>query len=151
MTTVTMTGFDAITKVIAGKARAIGTTEFAVVAGGKRGQAKNTLIAKVQKHFDRNPWYIGKESREALRFVARGLASPMPSTAVSATKQIGVLLLDSVRSNVEKMKNADGSTFRELTARYAAFKRRKFGFIHPILRATNDLLGGLRVEVTKRT
>ena len=151
MTTVTMTGFDAITNIIAGKVKAIGTTEFAVVAGGSRGAAKNALIARVQAALDRDPWYLGRESKEALRFVVRGLASPESSTRAAAVKQVGVLLLDAVRSNVEKMKNPNGTTFRELTDRYAAFKRRKHGFIHPILKASNDLLGGLRVVVTRIT
>ena len=135
---------------IAGKAQAIGTVEFAVVAGGSRGQAKNTMIAKVQQARERDPWFINRESREALKFAARGLASIASDTAAAAAQQIKTLLFDAVRTNVENMKNADGTTFRELTARYAAFKRRKFGFISPILRATNDLLGGLRVMVTRR-
>ncbi len=88
-TTVTMTGFDAITKVIEGKVRAIGTTEFAVVAGGTRGQAKNTLIARVQAARARDPWYLGKEAREAIRFSARGMTSAEPSTVSSAISPTG--------------------------------------------------------------
>lgn len=151
MTTVTMEGFDKISAIIAGKVQPIGTTTFSVVAGGRRGQEKNTLIAQVQAARDRDPWYLSTDSKQAIRFVARGLASFDQSTVINAVSQIGKLLLDAARVNVENQRNASGSTFAELSARYAAFKRRKFGFIHPILKATNDLLGGLRVVVTRNT
>ena len=151
MNSVTMEGFDKMSAIIAGKVRAVGTVEFDVIPGGRRGPQLNALIAHVQQARERNPWYLAKESKEAIRFTARGLASLDYNTVSQSIRTIGTLLLDAVRVNVENQRNADGTTFRELTARYAAFKRRKHGFIHSILKATNDLLGGLRVAVTRTT
>jgi hypothetical protein len=56
----------------------------------------------------------------------------------------------SIRRNVEEQRNPDGSAFTKLTAAYARRKQRKVGFIVPILRATGDLLGGLRVRVDRQ-
>ncbi len=149
MTVVELQGYDKIAAVIAGKVRAAGTIEFDVIPGGNRGPHRNALIARIQEARDRNPWYLGKEALEGIRFASRGLISLDATTVASSIRTISDLLLTAVRANVGAMKNPDGSSFRELSAKYAAFKRRKFGFIHPILKATNDLIGGLKVLVKK--
>ncbi len=149
MTSVELQGMDKMAAVIAGKVRAAGTIEFDVVPGGSRGPHRNALIARIQQARDRDPWYLGKEAMDGIRFASRGLTSFDATTIASSVRTISDLLLTAVRANVEAMKNPDGSTFRQLSAKYAAFKRRKFGFIHPILKATNDLIGGLKVLVKK--
>lgn len=131
--------------------QAVGTTEIGVIAGGRRGAAKNALIAQVQAARKRNPWYLDKDAMTAIRFIARGLASEEPGTVASALKQIGALMVDGVRRNIENQKGPGGATFAELTARYAAFKRRKVGFIHPILRLTGDLMDNLKAVITRRS
>ena len=128
---------------------AIGTVTIGIVPGGRRGAEKNAMIAHVQAGLKRNPWYIDKDTLTAIRFLVRGMASADPATVSAALKQTGDIMINAVRSHVEQMRNSNGSTFAELTARYAAFKRRKFGFIHPILRASNDLLGGLKAVITR--
>jgi len=128
---------------------AIGTVTIGVVPGGRRGPEKNALIARVQADRKRNPWYLDKDTLSAIRFVARGLGSESVDAA-AVFRQIGGLLVETVRKNVGAQKNANGSTFAELSARYANFKRRKFGYIHPILRATGDLLDGLKAVITKQ-
>lgn len=148
-----MEGTDQIARAIGERVlkltQAIGTVEIAVVPGGKRGSATNALIAHVQAARQRNPWYLDKDALTAIRFVARGLASEESGVAVNALKQIGALMVENVRRNIEAQRGPNGQTFRELTARYAAFKRRRVGFIHPILRATGDLIDGLKAVVTR--
>lgn len=152
---VTMEGTDAIAKAIGERllkmTQAVGTTEIGVVAGGRRGAAKNALIAQVQAARQRNPWYIDKDAMTAIRFIARGLASEDSGVVANALKQIGALLVEGVRRNIENQKGPGGATFAELTARYAAFKRRKVGFIHPILRLTGDLMDNLKAVITRRS
>lgn len=148
-----MQGTDQIANVIRSKLlksnAAIGNVEIGVVPGGRRGTEKNALIARVQAGMQRNPWYLSKDDLTAIRFLLRGLAGGDGSRVDAVLKQIGAIMVDATRSHVEQMKNANGSTFRELTARYAAFKRRKFGQIHPILKASNDLLGGLKAVISR--
>lgn len=150
---VTMEGGDRIAEAIRTKllktSAAIGTVTIGVVAGGRRGPEKNALIARVQADRQRNPWYIDKDTMTAIRFLARGLGGES-TDKTSIFRQIGTLLVESVRKNVAAQKNANGSTFAELSARYAAFKRRKFGFVHPILKASSDLLDGLKAVITKQ-
>jgi hypothetical protein len=151
---VTMDGTDQIAAAIGSKllkmTQAVGTTEIGVVAGGRRGAAKNALIAQVQAARQRNPWYLDKDAMTAIRFVARGLASEDSGVVANALKQVGALMVECVRRNIDNQRGPGGATFRELTARYAAFKRRKYGFISPILKATGDLIDGLKAQITKR-
>ncbi len=144
---------EAVAKAIQDKAtlisRSVDGTTVSVVAAGNRGGRLNALIAAVQAGRKRSPWYINKEAMEAIRFALRGLASGSASTRFRALDTIGKLMLESVARNVEKQQNPDGSRFTPLTPEYAHYKRRRFGFIAPILKATNDLLGGLRVRITK--
>ncbi len=121
-----------------------------IVAGGARGGKKNAMIAAVQAIAKRSPWYPNKQAMEGIRFAARGLASDSRTTQVRALSDIGELLLASIRRNVEEQRNPDGSAFKPLTAAYARRKQRKLGFTIPILRATGDLLGGLRVRVDRQ-
>ncbi len=124
--------------------------EVAIVAGGSRGSATNAMIAKVQAGHQRDPFYLDPQAHEALRFVAPGLTAPQYSTRKRALGLIGELMLNAIGRNVEKQANPGGSKFKDLTANYAAFKRRKFGFVTPILRATGDLLKGLKVRITAK-
>lgn len=120
-----------------------------VVAGGARGVDKNTLIADVQAGRRRNPWYLSAEAKEALRFVFRPMWAD-PAKTMSQLQKAGQVILDAIRLNVARQKNKSGSGFQALTPNYAAYKRRKFGFVTPILRATGDLLDGLRVVIDRR-
>ena len=149
----TMDGTDQIASAIRTKllktSAALGTVTIGVVPGGRRGADKNAMIARVQANLQRDPWYLDKDTMSAIRFLVRGAASSAPSVLAPSLKQIGDIMINAVRAHVEQMKNSNGSTFKELTARYAAFKRRKFGFIHPVLRASNDLLGGLKAVIIR--
>ena len=127
----------------------INGTTIDVVAGGSRGGTKNALIARVQTGHLRNPFYLDREAKDAVRFAAGGLSAAQYSTRQRAVGIIGDLMLLAIGRNVEKQQNPNASKFKPLTPAYAAAKRRKFGFVTPILKATNDLLGGLRVRVGK--
>jgi len=140
----------AIATKLAGIGAAAGTSTVNVVAGGQRGGRKNAMIAAVQAIAKRSPWYPNREAMQAIRFAARGLASGDRGTQVRALADIGEVLLASIRRNVAEQKNPDGSQFKALTAAYARRKQRKLGFTIPILRATGDLLGGLRVRVDRQ-
>jgi hypothetical protein len=119
-----------------------------IEAGGARGGALNALIARVQKTFRRNPFYLDEQAKEAIRFALRGATAAQFSTRLRSLLLVGDLMKSAVLRNVDEQQNPDGSAFKELTAAYAAAKRRKHGFIVPILKATGDLLGGLKVRVT---
>ncbi len=154
---VQMEGLDQIATTITTTLLKLGlpSGSVAIVTGGRRGPAKNALIAQVQAARSRNPWFIGADEMTAIRTLlhelirqqaafglSRGLAAPR------FLKDVGDLMVKSVRQNILQQKNKDGSTFAELSARYAAFKRRKYGFIHPVLVASRDLIDGLRAVVT---
>jgi hypothetical protein len=126
------------------------TWEFEVVAGGKRGATKNALIAHAQANHRRDPWYLNKKTLQTMRFLVNGLTSLASSTRDMAARQIGDLLLINVGENVASQKNKGGDKFAALTAGYAKRKQRKFGFTIPILKATGDLLGGLKVRISRR-
>ncbi len=154
MTTgVTLEGQDGIGKAIEAKIKAamgsIDGTEIAIVAGGSRGGETNAMIAKVQAGHMRDPFYLDQQAREAVRFAANGLTAAQYSTKKRAVDIMGELMLNAIGRNVEKQRNPDGGKFKGLTPNYANYKRRKFGWVVPILKATNDLLGGLRVRVSK--
>lgn len=150
----TMEGTDQIAGAIRTKLLktnvAIGTVTIGVATGGRRGAEKNAMIARVQAGLKRNPWYVDKDTLTAIRFLLRGVSGENADVP-SILKQIGDVMVNAVRLHVEQMRNSNGSTFAELSARYAAFKRRKYGFIHPILKASNDLLGGLKAVIMRTT
>ncbi len=150
---VDMTGGDQIANAIRTKllktSAAIGTVTIGVVPGGRRGAAKNALIAQVQKAQQRDPWYLDKDAMTAIRFLLRGAGGENADLG-AILRQIGSLMVDATRRNIENQRGPGGATFRELTARYAAFKRRKYGFTHPILKATSDLIDGLKAVITKQ-
>jgi hypothetical protein len=123
--------------------------EIAVVAGGKRGALKNALIAHAQANQQRDPFYVNKRAMEMIRFLAKGLVSKAMGVRESAAKQIGDAMLISIGENVKGQRNVGGDSFRPLTAGYALRKQRKFGFVRPVLKATGDLLSGLRVRITR--
>ena len=144
---------DKIARMIEAKVAAVSAdahTTISIVAGGQRGQALNTLIARVQAGVDRNPFYLSKDEREALKFILRGMTSEDAGTRRAAVDKAGREMLDAVLRHVLQQQNKSGKPFKALSERYAAYKRRKFGFVVPILKATGDLLGGLRVLVDRR-
>lgn len=124
------------------------TADINVVAGGQRGIDANTMIANVQAANRRNPWYLADKAKDACRILVRRMAAD-PALADAQLKRIGRLVLDGILENVANQANRGGKPFKALTAAYAAYKQRKFGFTVPILKATNDLLGGLRVVIER--
>jgi len=127
--------------------RGLDGASVSVVAGGARGQSRNTLIAKIQAKQLRDPFYLDQDAREAIQFAINGLMSAQYAVRRRALVLVGDLMLNAVGRNVERQENPGGQSFKALTAKYAAAKRRKFGFVTPILKATGDLLGGLRVVI----
>jgi len=155
---VTMEGTDQIAKAIEASlvrlALPSGTVE--IVAGGRRGEAKNALIAQVQASRKRNPWYINDDVMASIRALLHDLIRQQTAFGLGRNlvgpqflKDVGSLMVLSVQENIRRQKNKDGTTFGELSKRYAAFKRRKFGFTHPILLATRDLIDGIKAVVHK--
>lgn len=134
---------------------ALDGTRISVVPAGKRGADQNAKIAGVQADkenktkWKRNPWYISREDMEPIRFVLKAIGSPDASVRQRAIKSVGDLMLIAVAKNIEKQLNPGGSAFTPLSKAYAAFKQRKFGFIAPILKASGDLIGDLRIAVDK--
>jgi hypothetical protein len=127
-----------------------GETIFEVKAGGARGGAKNAMIAAVQAALGRNAFWVNPKTKAQIALAARGLYGMAPAGARRrAEETIKALLLVGVGENVAAQKNPGGGSFRSLTANYAAQKRRLHGFVTPILKATGDLLGGLRAEVRR--
>lgn len=125
------------------------TYDVRIVTGGWRGADKNSLIAKVQAKLGRDPFYLSDELKEAMRFVV-GVAFKDEEKRQAQLKKLGQLILDDVLEHIEKGINKGGKAFKDLTDKYAAYKQRKFGFKHPILKATGDLMFGLRAEVKQR-
>lgn len=152
--TVEIQGEDAISGVVeAAINRAIeglDGAEVDVVAGGARGAAKNTLIARVLQAWKRNPFYLDAQSKESIRFTLRGLTAGNYSTRLRALTLAGEIMKNAVARNMEAQQNQDGSAFKALTTQYANYKRRKFGFIVPIGKATGDLMDNLQVRVTTK-
>jgi hypothetical protein len=146
-------GLDGIARFVQLKAlkvsQSLDGTRISVVPSGARGADQNAIIARAQANRGRAPWYISREDMEPIRFVAKALGSADAGVRQQAITSIGQLMLAAIGNNIAKQSNADGARFAPLTAAYAAFKRRKFGFIAPILKATNDLLGGLRVKIDR--
>jgi hypothetical protein len=97
----------------------------------------------------RNPFYVNRRAMQTIRFLVNGLTSAVDSVRMGAEKAIADELLVSIGENVEGQRNPDGRGFTPLTAAYARRKQRKFGFTIPILKATGDLLGGLRTRVNR--
>lgn len=122
-------------------------TEIAIVAGGVRGGAKNAMIARVQAAMGRNLAYAGSKTMQLIRAAVPGLLRP--GTHGPTAQAIGNMLIIGINENVGAQKNPDGSTFKALTPGYARRKQAKWGFVRPIMRASGDLLGGLRVRVTR--
>jgi len=71
------------------------------------------------------------------------------SAFAAQLQRIGDKMLKVMLGHVKSQTSKGGVPFRGLTDSYAAYKRRKYGFTVPILKATGDLLGGLRVRVDR--
>ncbi len=127
--------------------RGMDGASVSIVAGGKRGQDKNTLIAKVQAKQLRDPFYLDQQAKVAIRFALNGLTASAYSVRKRALDLAGELMLNGIGRNVERQQNPGGQSFKDLTAKYAAYKKRVHGFTIPILKATGDMLGGLRVVI----
>jgi hypothetical protein len=124
-------------------------TVIEIIPDGKRGTTANAMIAHVQAAMQRDPFYLDEQAKEALRFPAAGLAAAQRSTVRRNLELIVELLINAIRRNVEKQRNPSGAPFRSLTAAYAKEKRQRFGFVVPILRASGDLLDGLKGRISK--
>jgi hypothetical protein len=123
--------------------------DIAVVAGGKRGAETNAMIAKVQAEHGRNPWYLDATWRTEIVRMCR-LASQAPGGWVDADLvALGERLLQAVRDNAARQANKGGGSFRPLTEAYAKWKASRHPG-QPVLRASGDLLDGLRVEIDRR-
>jgi hypothetical protein len=140
---------EAITKKAQAAMRRADGVTIEVVAGGRRGAAENTRIAVRQAELGRDPFYVAKDVRKEIAKVAPGVMSPVPAVVRKALTLMQDLLLVGIHRNVERQRNADGTPFTPLTAPYAKWKLRRFGFVRPILRATGDFLDGLRTRVKK--
>ncbi len=149
--TTTVEGMDAQKDALAIELneRLAGDLTVEVVAGGKRGGLRNALIAHAQANKRRNRVYLGNEAMQVVRFLARDLASRLASVRSAVGKAIGDEMIESIAKNVQKQQNVEGDKFTPLTAGYALRKQRKHGFVLPILKATGDLLGGLRVRILR--
>lgn len=123
--------------------------EVAIVPAGARGQPKNTLIARVQQAMQRDPFYLDEQAKEAIRFALRGLMAAQYSVRKRALEITGEIMLLAIDRAFGAQRNPGGGSFRPLTPAYANAKRRKFGFVTPVLRASGDLLDNLRVRITK--
>ncbi len=131
-----------------------GTTTISIVAGGRRGGAENAKIANAQARprngrWKRDPFYLSARTKERLRFLARGMTSTDSGLRTRTAEDMGQVMLEGVKENAAGQRNPDGAPFTKLTANYAAYKRRKFGFTSPVLKATGDLLDGLQVKVDR--
>jgi hypothetical protein len=132
---------------IAAAVRGMDDASVSIIAGGRRGQAKNTIIAKVQAGLMRDPFYLDQQAMDSIKAAFNGLIASAYSTRRRALVLAGELMLNAIGRNVDRQQNPGGEAFKALTARYAAAKQRKFGFKVPILRASGDLLDGLRVLI----
>lgn len=131
------------------------------------GRGENPMIVHVQAKLGRNPFYLTRNEREPIKaaiakvFAAQVMASlraqlgrpPRPDnsadTVAAHLLRIGERMLKVMLGHVKAQTSKGGVPFRALTDSYAAYKRRKYGFTVPILKATGDLLGGLRVRVDR--
>lgn len=119
--------------------------EVSVVPGAiKRTVEKNLVIGKVQMRAKRNPFFLTKEEVAQVKaIVAEDLGRTL------TPEQLGVFLVTLVRAHLDAQKNKNGSPFRPLSARYAAWKRKRFGAL-PILVLTRELRDGLRSLVVRK-
>jgi hypothetical protein len=123
--------------------------EIGIQAGGVRGAVRNTAIAAFQAAMDRDPWFLNGTALEQVKFLIGGLTSSVSAVRLNAAREIGNVMLQSIRENVARQLNKDGSPFRELKTGYALRKQKALGFIKPIMRATGDLLDHLKVRVVR--
>lgn len=131
-------------------ARLVGTTTISIIPRGRRGAAKNALIARAQANRRRNPFYLNTAAKQRVRFLANGLTSVSAAVRDAAAKQIGATMIVSIGENVAAQTNPPGGgKFTPLSEAYARRKQRRFGFTLPILKAEGDLLGGLGVRVDR--
>lgn len=124
--------------------------EICVVAGGARGAAKNALIARAQANRNRDPFYLNPGALGAIGELAGQIFAAARDARQRLFDTVGDVMLASIQVNVDGQRNPGGQAFRALSLAYARRKQRQFGFTIPILRATGDLLRGLKVVVTKQ-
>ncbi len=66
------------------------------------------------------------------------------SLRISAAKLIGERMVEAIIENFERQRNKGGSRFKDLSPAYKKRKQREHGFVYPILKATSDLMGGVK-------
>jgi hypothetical protein len=125
------------------------SAEIGISTGGVRGADLNAIIARAQANQGRDPFWFPPAVVEELRGrILKALG--VNSGARGAIYQgIGNVMLTTIQANVDNQRGPGGVSFRALTPEYAKRKQRKFGFITPILRATGDLMAGLKIVITK--
>jgi len=125
------------------------SAEIGIATGGARGAELNALIARAQANRGRDPFWFPSNVVDDLRErIRRALGVNGPARA-AVYQGIGNVMLTTIQSNVDAQRGPGGTSFRSLTPEYARRKQRKFGFVTPILRATGDLMKGLKVVITK--
>lgn len=121
--------------------------KFNVTTGsGSRSEQTNALIAVVQAENGRNPFYLNQQQSA----VVVGQVAKIATGKGFNWRTVSDSILTFIKQNAAAQISASGYPFKPLTAAYAQRKKRQFGFVTPILRATGDLLGGLRVRVDRR-
>lgn len=129
------------------------TTIGLAFEGMHRSGATNATIAAAQSKprsgkWKRNPFFFNQQAIALIKSAAKDLYSLVNGTRQSAIQRVKQAILVTILSNARNQTNPDGSKFTALTPEYARRKAAKFGY-KPILEATGDLLGGLRVRVTR--
>lgn len=125
------------------------SAEIGIQTGGARGADLNALIARAQANRGRDPFWFPADVVKQLRDRIQRAMSVNVTARQAVYQGIGQAMLAAIQSNVDAQRGPGGTSFRALTPEYARRKQRKFVFVTPILRATGDLMKGLKVVITK--
>lgn len=123
---------------------------IAIATGGARGAEKNALIARAQANRQRDPFYLPTEALAKIQALAQTMFGLARDARGPVLELIGTVMLATIQSNVDGQRNPGGQPFTPLTVAYAKRKQHRFGFVVPILRATGDLIKGLRVVIDRK-
>lgn len=120
--------------------------QFSITPGGMRGAHRNAVIALVQAEAGRNPFYLSREQ-------SANVCSQVAKIATGRGynwRTVGHTILEAIKENADSQISANGRGFTRLTEAYAKRKAKKHGFVIPILKATGDLLNGLKVRIDQK-
>lgn len=130
--------------------------QFEGALGRYRPKETQMLIAAKQADWGRNPFFLtqhekARVTRELREGVTEALAQPTAVRARGAFREalsnVANTIGDAFEKHFDREQSAGGRRFRPLTRRYAEWKQRKFGFVHPILQATKRLYRGMQIKV----